>query len=265
MSNNVQEMQTQDVGERNSSPNFADSNKPIFTYASIDLNNSSSPYRCFMTGEFCSMQNSIARERRELHRQSNNKINAFVVMNFSNVADVVYKWRIKPFVESLQKNLYFNCSHTRLYCFSLEETSTPVLDEIITKEPFSQEEFLKILKTGSFQSKITTELLDHIESIFKASEAHEIRFQDFSTLVDNYKRKKENLNSTTEPEKTDPLTIEKALFSSLSEKQQTETLARLINEEREFFWNLTDESKTAIIGITENSINETKKDYFMEI
>lgn len=71
--------------------------------------------RCFMTGEYCSKQTNIQRERKKLHDEK--CINAFVVMNFSNMSDVVYKWRLKRFVESLTKYLYIDKEDEKLYCF----------------------------------------------------------------------------------------------------------------------------------------------------
>lgn len=76
--------------------------------------------RCFMTGEHCSKQPNIQRERRKLHdnkhEKKNFKIRAFVIMNFSDMSDVVYNWRIKPFIESLTKYLYIDGE--KLYCSS---------------------------------------------------------------------------------------------------------------------------------------------------
>lgn len=71
--------------------------------------------RCFMTGEYCSKQMNIQRERKKLHEK--NHINAFVVMNFSNMSDVVYKWRLKSFIESLTKYLYIDKKRHKLYCY----------------------------------------------------------------------------------------------------------------------------------------------------
>lgn len=42
-------------------------------------------------------------------------------MNFSDMSDVVYKWRIESFVESLSTYLYFDKQHQRLYCSSVED------------------------------------------------------------------------------------------------------------------------------------------------
>lgn len=70
--------------------------------------------RCFMTGEYCSKQPNIQRERKAMHETDKFKIRAFVVMNFSDMSDVVYKWRLRPFIESLSKYLYFK--DDKLYC-----------------------------------------------------------------------------------------------------------------------------------------------------
>lgn len=81
--------------------------------------------RCFMTGEHCSKQPSIQRERNKMYDPKNKKfkIKAFVVMNFSDMSDVVYKWRIKPFIESLSKYLYFK--EDKLYCNISDEGDKP--------------------------------------------------------------------------------------------------------------------------------------------
>lgn len=57
-----------------------------------------------MSGEYCSRQATIQMQRIQLHTAK--EINAFAVMNFSNMSDVVYNWRIKPFIESLKKYLW---------------------------------------------------------------------------------------------------------------------------------------------------------------
>lgn len=94
---------------------------------SIELNDCIYSRRCFMTGEYCSKQRSIQRERHQLREgdycSSNNggsettgqrEVNAFVVMNFSSMSDIIYKWRIKPFVEDLKNYLYID--NHKLYC-----------------------------------------------------------------------------------------------------------------------------------------------------
>lgn len=75
--------------------------------------------RCFMSGEHCFKQPNIQRERRKMHDSDKFKIKAFVIMNFSDMSDVVYKWRIKPFIESLSKYLYFEGD--KLYCSISDE------------------------------------------------------------------------------------------------------------------------------------------------
>lgn len=62
--------------------------------------------RCFITGELCSKQPNVHKEREALHR--NKEINAFVIMNFSGMSDVVYKWKLQSFIESLKRFLYLD-------------------------------------------------------------------------------------------------------------------------------------------------------------
>lgn len=93
--------------------------------------------RCFMTGEYCSKQNNIQKERNALykneksldHPKSNNEnvaaITAFVIMNFSDMSDVMYKWRIKTFVESLAPYFYVNKKTNKIYCKSSKDDKTP--------------------------------------------------------------------------------------------------------------------------------------------
>ncbi|MDE7176870.1 MAG: hypothetical protein K2O59_03570 [Lachnospiraceae bacterium] len=75
--------------------------------------------RCFMSGEYCSQQSNIQRERGKLYAEKS--IRAFVIMNFSDMSDVVYEWRIKSFVKSLSAYLYFDEQNQRLYCSSVED------------------------------------------------------------------------------------------------------------------------------------------------
>lgn len=72
--------------------------------------------RCFITGEYCSQQTNIQKERQKLHEKG--AINAFVIMNFSSVSDVVYQARIKPFIEGLKKYLYLDKDGKRIACIS---------------------------------------------------------------------------------------------------------------------------------------------------
>ena len=83
---------------------------------SVSLEDGIHVRRCFMTGEFCSKQSNIQKERMKLHgTQEQNKkkeINAFVVMNFSDMSDVVYKWRMKEFIQGLSKYLYISLNYS---------------------------------------------------------------------------------------------------------------------------------------------------------
>lgn len=60
-------------------------------YCSVCLEDGIHVRKCFMTGEFCSKQSNIQKERAKLHeKHEKREINAFVVMNFSDMSDVVY-------------------------------------------------------------------------------------------------------------------------------------------------------------------------------
>ena len=107
---------------------------PIFTWCSIDLNNSGFSRRCFMTGEYCAQQENIKRERKRLHDLK--QIRAFVDMSYSNISDVLYKWRLKSFIETLKNKLYFNTNpkKPRLYCIDRANLSKAVLKALIDEE-----------------------------------------------------------------------------------------------------------------------------------
>lgn len=70
--------------------------------------------RCFMTGEYCSKQTKIQKERREQYEK--NRITAFVIMNFSDMSNVVYKWRLHDYIESLKIHFAFSNDKKRIYC-----------------------------------------------------------------------------------------------------------------------------------------------------
>lgn len=76
-----------------------------FHYCSLNINDYVFSRQCFMTGEYCSKQLNIQRERQRLYRDG--EINAFVVMSFTDMTDVMYEWRIQSYIKSLAKNLYF--------------------------------------------------------------------------------------------------------------------------------------------------------------
>ena len=77
--------------------------------------------RCFITGEYCSQQTNVQKERQRLHEKG--EINAFVIMNFSSVSDVVYQARIKPFIADLKKYLFLDQKQKKIAC-----TAAPMPD-----------------------------------------------------------------------------------------------------------------------------------------
>lgn len=88
--------------------------------------------RCFMTGEYCSKQTNIQKERKALYKSYDNacneegiQITAFVIMNFSDMSNVIYKWKLKTFIESLAKYLYWDKEDKRLYCYADELKNLP--------------------------------------------------------------------------------------------------------------------------------------------
>lgn len=70
--------------------------------------------RCFMSGEYCSKQLNVEREKARMYKS--NSITAFVIMNFSDMSDIVYRWRIEPFIKRLSNYLYFDGDKKRLFC-----------------------------------------------------------------------------------------------------------------------------------------------------
>ena len=100
-------MTATDVSNQSNKKKSAD----ITSSCSVDINDYVFAHHCFMTGEYCSKQLNIQRERETLHRAG--EINAFVIMSFTNMTDVVYKWRIRSYIESLTEFLYFKASETK--------------------------------------------------------------------------------------------------------------------------------------------------------
>lgn len=120
-----------------------DTTKKSCDYCFTSIEDCINSRRCFMTGEYCSKQTNIQKERKRLHKD--NAINAFVVMNFSNMSDVVYKWKLKSFIESLSKYLYIDLSKKRIYCQPLSKLS----DEDIQKEGWKPIEKIKVIRADS--------------------------------------------------------------------------------------------------------------------
>lgn len=95
------------------------------TSCRVPLNDGIHSRRCFMTGEYCSQLSNIHKVRERLHKCPKEKItdtrtageiNAFLIMNFSNISDVAYRWRLQPFIESLTKYFYFEGNE--LVCYA---------------------------------------------------------------------------------------------------------------------------------------------------
>lgn len=107
----------------------------------ISLETSNHSRRCFMTGEYCSKQRNVQQEREKLH--SEKKIKAFIVMNFSDMSEVVYKWRISSYVESLKKYLYINNKTKELYCSISDYKNMPDDSE------WKQVEAIQIVRSDS--------------------------------------------------------------------------------------------------------------------
>ena len=84
-------------------------------YCFINEKKSTYSRKCFMTGEYCSKQTGIQRERKDLHEKD--EINAFVIMSFSDMADVVYEQRIKRFVRKLKSYLAFDEKRDKICCY----------------------------------------------------------------------------------------------------------------------------------------------------
>lgn len=102
--------------------------------------------RCFMTGEICSKQTNIQKDRKKLHE--GNCINAFVIINFSNMSDVVYKWRLKSFIESLSRYFYIDKTEKKLHClptFKLDDNG--IQKEI--EENWEQVKAINVIRADS--------------------------------------------------------------------------------------------------------------------
>lgn len=117
----------------------------------ISTENSSHTRRCFMTGEYCSQKTNIHHERKKLYREVDGgvTISAFVIMNFSDMADVVYKWRIEVFVQALNKYLYFNETKNELYCFISEDGISKDNDESISNDKILKVNKINVIRADS--------------------------------------------------------------------------------------------------------------------
>lgn len=154
--------------------------KPVFTWCSTDVDTCNFSRRCFMTGEYCSKQENIQKERKTLHEK--NEINAFVVMNFSNMSDVVYKWRLRSFIETLKNHFYFNKNKTRLYCIDSSYLSNEVLDKLIEIEIASDSTINEIIASNKHSgcSDIQTIVNNVVSTILRQNIPEEL-----NSLFDN--------------------------------------------------------------------------------
>ena len=100
----------------------------VYTYCRKSTQYSTWSRQCFMTGEQCSKQSIVHKERERLHR--NKEINAFVVMNFSEMSDVVYKWKLSSFIESLKDHLYLNNNTDEIICVADTKDDPNTLENI---------------------------------------------------------------------------------------------------------------------------------------
>jgi nucleoside 2-deoxyribosyltransferase len=61
--------------------------------------------KCFITGEACIHRTNITRERAENYGNDNVTVRVFVIMDYSNITDVLYKLRIRPLIDELKDHL----------------------------------------------------------------------------------------------------------------------------------------------------------------
>ena len=122
----------------------------------VSLNNRIHSRRCFMTGEYCSQLANIQKARERLHKTpednggsqaKDGEINAFVIMNFSNMSDVAYKWRLQPFIESLTKYLYFEGNE--LVCCADQKKVESVFAEQEVEEYSKAKDYTKVECRGN--------------------------------------------------------------------------------------------------------------------
>lgn len=108
----------------------------------ISTEESNQSRRCFMTGEYCSKQMNIQRERREQHERD--RLTAFVIMNFSDMSDVVYKWRIHDYIESLKVYFAFSDDKKRIYC-----SKEKITDEMKAKNKLISVKGIDVVRADS--------------------------------------------------------------------------------------------------------------------
>lgn len=93
---------------------MVETRESAYAYCRKTTQHSSWSRQCFMNDAPCAMQRNILSKQAALHRR--HAISAFVIMNFSGMSDVVYKWRLLRFIESLKDYLYLNTATDEIVC-----------------------------------------------------------------------------------------------------------------------------------------------------
>ena len=119
----------------------------VYTYCRKSTQHSSWSRQCFMNDAPCAMQRNILSKQASLHRR--HAISAFVIMNFSGMSDVVYKWRLLRFIESLKDYLYLNTATDEIVCVA-ERGNTEALPRLEKEEGvWAQVEHIEVVRADS--------------------------------------------------------------------------------------------------------------------
>ncbi len=92
-----------------------------FHYCQVPINTHVPLRRCFITGEYCSKQRSIQETLKQNYDRNDVQINAFVIMNYDNVPDIMFKWKLKPFIEGLKEFFCISENEQKLRCYRTPE------------------------------------------------------------------------------------------------------------------------------------------------
>ncbi len=120
-------------------------------YCDIALDDSITSRRCFMTGGYCSKQRAIQEERKKLHEK--NEINAFMVMNFSDISNMQYNRKIKKFIEGITD--YMLLSDERIYCFNGKKERDAFLNNQEDILHIQKDKFHKVEKIHAIRADTT--------------------------------------------------------------------------------------------------------------
>lgn len=119
----------------------------VYTYCRKSTQYSTWSRQCFMNDAPCAMQRNILSKQASLHRR--HAISAFVIMNFSGMSDVVYKWRLLRFIESLKDYLYLNTATDEIVCVA-ERGNTEALPSLEKEEGvWAQVEHIEVVRADS--------------------------------------------------------------------------------------------------------------------